>query len=126
LEINLPEYAIRKGFLAQAKRQEEGNKLGKSEWDRLTLQCKRMIEISSESFVFIYSRNGIFILPANTIVACKESQDLFILNPQNIGQFYKNHFKCYVGDTRIISIESLKLPDPKIHSGVEIIGTLEG
>jgi len=101
LSLNLPGYSVRKGFLAQAKRQEPGKALGNREWTRLRDQCDLMLKFSPESFVFVYSLNGVFVVPAIGVVACVGVEDLHTLHPMTLSSFYKEHFMCFVGDRRI-------------------------
>ena len=55
LDVALPDYTTTKGFLAQAKRAEPGNLFNKTEWNRLHNQCKKMLDRTPDSFVFVYS-----------------------------------------------------------------------
>lgn len=77
LALDLPGYSVKKGFLAQAKRQEP------------------------ESFVFVYGLNGVFAVPAIGVAACIQPEDLHTLHPKTLSGFYKEHFMCFVGDRRI-------------------------
>lgn len=103
LSLDLPELKIRKGFLAQAKRQEPGSPLFTREWDDLVDQCKKMISFTPESFVFIYAYNGVFMVPAVTVAHCVGREDLHTLNPEKTSIFYKRHFQCFIGDLKIDS-----------------------
>ena len=103
LHLNLPGYVVKKGFLAQAKRQEPGKHLSKDEWGRLYNQCLTMLQFSSESYVFIYSLNGVYVVPAISVVACTSVEDLHTLHPKILSAFYKEHFMCFVGDRAIDS-----------------------
>jgi hypothetical protein len=111
LSLNLPGYNVRKGFLAQAKRQEPGSRLSRREWERLQQQCGKMLSYSPESYVFIYSINGVFMVPAISVVACAGVEDLHTLHPKKTGAFYREHFECYVGDKRMDSDVSSVLAD---------------
>lgn len=92
LHLDFPDFEARKGFLAQAKRQNEGRRLSTTEWGRLTDQCKKMMKFSNASFVFVYSLNGFFVVSAVSVLACKGSEDLHTLHPMRIHHFYKKHF----------------------------------
>jgi hypothetical protein len=96
-------YSVKKGFLAQAKRQEPGKPLATSEWKRMQAQCNTMLNFTSDSYVFIYSLNGVFVVPAISVAACQAVEDLHTLHPKNLSAFYKEHFMCFVGDRAIDS-----------------------
>jgi hypothetical protein len=110
LEFNLPDYQVKKGFLAQAKRIEKGKRLVTREWDRLVEQCTKMLSISNMSFVFIYSRAGVSVVPALAIKSATGPTNLNDFYPRTLVRFYEDHFECRVGDPRISSadIETLK------------------
>lgn len=54
LDIDLPEYRVKKGFLAQAKKANPDRLLQKYEWERMIEQCKKMMELTPDSFIFVY------------------------------------------------------------------------
>jgi hypothetical protein len=96
----LPEYAVKKGFLAQAKLIEPSRSIRARDFAEMQEQCGKMLEISSDSFLFLYSKNGIFSVPATAVVSSKRT------NPHNlysrsISRFYEEHFSCFLGDRRI-------------------------
>ena len=69
LDINIPNYHVTKGFLAQAKLAEPGRHFSKGEWNRLHDQCETMLRRTPESFVWVYSKErGIRIFPAISVV----------------------------------------------------------
>ncbi len=120
LNLSMPGLSVSKGFLAQAKRQEPGTKLSRAEWKRLTEQCEKMLTYSTESFVFVYSLNGVYMVPAIKVVSCLTVEDLHTLHPQNTGPFYRNHFECFIGDRRLNSILTDSLKELKYRDGIEI------
>lgn len=102
LDIDLKNYSVKKGFLAQSKLIKAGGLISKSEFERMQNQCKIMLDISPDSFVFIYSITGISVVPAIAILNsnfCKVS-DFY---SKKLSGFYEEHFKCFIGDHRIIS-----------------------
>ena len=103
LDVDLPKYRIKKGFLAQAKRAEPGVPL--KNWEHLIHQCKKMVERTEESFVFIYSRNeGIRIFPAVAVISLK-SKDIFDLYSLSVQTFFEKHLECFIGDLRLDSTD---------------------
>ncbi len=72
-------------------------------WKRMQAQCNTMLNFTSDSYVFIYSLNGVFVVPAISVAACQAVEDLHTLHPKNLSAFYKEHFMCFVGDRAIDS-----------------------
>jgi hypothetical protein len=120
LRLALPDYSVVKRFLAQAKRQEAGRKLAADEWARLSNQCKKMLNHTPESFVFIYSSNGVHMIPAISVTACSRREDLHTLHPMTTGKFYTEHFRCFVGDRRIDGPTPAVLDNLRYRAGIEI------
>lgn len=107
LDISLPDYNTKKGFLVQAKRAEPGVQFRKEDWDRLISQCERMLDITPDSFVFVYSRSKsvskrIRIFSASAVRGSR-SRSIFNLYHRGIKQFFVDHLECFIGDTRIDS-----------------------
>ena len=115
LSLSLPGLRVVKGFLAQAKRQEPGSKLVRSEWDRLQIQCRKMIRHTPESFVFVYSLNGVYMIPAVKVLSCTDIEDLHTLHLKEL-VVYRSPFECFIGDPRVDSatpaaLEHLRYPE---------------
>jgi hypothetical protein len=121
LRINFPDYQVAKGFLAQAKRQRAGKKLSAHEWNRMRDQCSEMLERTAESFVFVYSQDGVHMVPAVAVVACQQPHDLHDLHPITTGRFYAEHFRCFIGDRRIDRPTTSVLDGLSYETGIEII-----
>src|SRR5262245_29806061 len=68
LDIDIPRYSVKKGFLAQAKLIEPTDRMPARELQRLIEQCDQMLRYSSDSFVFLYSRESISVVPAISVV----------------------------------------------------------
>lgn len=103
LDLNLPNYRARKGFLAQAKRAEPGLQFSKSDWKRLCLQCDTMLLRTPDSFVWAYSKSrGIRIFSANSVLGL-ESRCIFDLYSRSVSSFFENHIECFIGDRRLNS-----------------------
>ena len=110
LDLDLPDYRVKKGFLAQAKRAEPDGRFSGRDWDRLCLQCEKMLRRTPDSFVFVYSiSEGIRIFPAISILGLESGNVFDLYRPQNIKLFSKSHLECYIGDPRLNStnIETL-------------------
>ena len=100
LNIDLSDYRVSKGFLAQAKLIREGRDLNNSEYDRMQNQCERMLRISPASFVFLYSKDGIYVVSAISIVSTNRI-DPYNLYGRSIRRFYEEHFSSFIGDRRL-------------------------
>jgi hypothetical protein len=105
LDIDLPGYRTKKGFLAQAKKAEPGRPFHNREWQILIAQCNIMLQRTSDSFVFIYSvERGLRIFPANSVVGLT-SNDIFDLYDRGVSGFFENHIECFIGDPRLNSTD---------------------
>lgn len=99
LSVNLDEFQVNKGFLAQAKRIQNDRSV-----DMKTLkgQCKRMLRYTPDSFVFLYKETGVRIVPAIGVVSLNSHNlsvtELYSRSPQS---FFEEHFECFVGDRKI-------------------------
>ena len=109
VDIAMPYFRAIKGFLAQAKRAEPGQKFSKKDWDRLQAQCETMLLRTPDSFVWVYSKTkGIRIFPAVSVSTLK-SNDIFDLYSRSVSSFFESHIECFIGDRRLNStnIETL-------------------
>lgn len=108
LSINLNSYQITKGFLAQAKRIGPDSYFPPKEKTRLLTQCNLMLSHTIASFVFLYSRDDISIVPATAVVA-SNGVNPWQLYPRSISSFFERHIECFIGDPRIASTNILDL-----------------
>lgn len=102
LSIDLPDYQVKKGFLAQAKRIPPGGALSTDECDRLKEQCEEMLACSPASFVFIYAPYEILVVPALAVLSAKtcDPRELYTCS---VERFYEDHFQSYLGDRALSS-----------------------
>jgi hypothetical protein len=100
IDIEMPDYRVKKGFLVQSKRLEVGANLPEAERKRLVEQCERMLAITQDAFVFLYSKSGVTPLRANAVVAA-EGRNLYSLPTYNIATVYADFALCWVGDRNI-------------------------
>ena len=98
LNIALPEFAVSKGFLAQAKLIRKG---GSGDLKELRQQCKKMLVLSPDSFVFLYGQDGVRVVPAIAVVGAKV--DPVLLYSRSAQRFFEEHFECFIGDGNIKS-----------------------
>jgi len=98
LNITLPEFVVSKGFLAQAKLIRNSNS---GDLKKLKQQCKKMLDLSPDSFVFLYGQDGVRVVPAISVVAAKV--DPLLLYSRSAQRFFEEHFECFIGDGNIQS-----------------------
>lgn len=85
-------------------------KMGRSEFERLREQCNRMLKISSGSFVFVYSQNDVYVIPAEQIVASKGGS-LTQYDFKNLKTFMEDYLKCFTGDRNINGLRNEDFDD---------------
>lgn len=107
LQLTVGNTTISKRFLAQAKVgkfSRYNSKYPTVPYNRkFQSQCQKMLEYSSDSFVFIYTRKGIFVVPALSVrLANKNSLNLRQhYCYERFGKFYRDFFRCFIGDHKI-------------------------
>jgi hypothetical protein len=120
VSFDFPDFKISKGFLAQAKRVEPNGYISSDDWDRMVVQCKKMLWLTSESFVFLYSRTGITIVPATAIVSAQGRCNPHDFYFRRITRFYEDHFECFVGDLQISSADIATLERLKVRHSIHL------
>ena len=110
LDIEIPGYSAKKGFLAQAKKAEPDHPFSSRDWNRLRSQCESMLKRTPDSFVFVYSKqSGIRIFPANATLELKSKNifDLYNHGVSRLGvsRFFEDHIECSIGDSRLNSTD---------------------
>ena len=101
LDIDLSDFRVKKGFMAQAKRAEPKQAFGDDDWSRLVEQCTNMLMRTPDAFVFVYSRSlGIRVLPASSVLG---SDARVLLDHYNHGlvRFFEDHLTSFIGDRRL-------------------------
>jgi hypothetical protein len=94
LEVDLADVAFRKGFLAQAKREKGGHGM-----QRLRQQCQQMLALTPDSFVFLYGKKGVEVLPA--LLYAEGSLGLRHADPWDLERFFAAHFASFIGDRKL-------------------------
>jgi hypothetical protein len=113
LDLQLDDYRVRKGLLAQAKRLEPGQNMSASELQRLRGQCEKMLSITPASMVFLYHTEGVTPISATATLAY-QNRDLFEISTWPMNIFYIDFVKCWIGDPQIqatdqASLEALRM-----------------
>lgn len=101
LEMNLPEYKVTKGFLAQAKRIEPDGSMRSAEFDRMVAQCNKMLELSSAAFVFLYGKERFGVVSAAAVAGLRHRTNPWELYSRSVQRFFEEHFQCFIGDRRL-------------------------
>ena len=87
-------FKVNKGFLAQAKIITSGLNVGE-----LHSQCERMLRLSPDSFVFLYSRVGVTVVPAISVMGTTGNPTE--LYSRSAARFFEEHFESFIGDGSI-------------------------
>ncbi|OAI22056.1 hypothetical protein A1351_20695 [Methylosinus sp. R-45379] len=96
----LPDFEVNKGFLAQAKLINPGERMSKKESKRLRDQCDKMLSISPASFVFLYTPYGVSVVPAISIHG-SQSREPHEFYQRSVTRFFEEHFESFIGDRRL-------------------------
>ncbi len=101
LNIDLKDYKVAKGFLAQAKRiRRNDNRMTSRDYDAMKEQCERMLQFTPDSFVFLYGDTEVVIVPASSVVAAARCNPHELYSKTIVG-FFVSYLECFVGDPRI-------------------------
>ena len=108
LDIDLPDYSVRKGFIAQAKRLGSGEELDGSNREKLLEQCRRMVSFTPASLVLLYSRHGVHPVSATAVLAAR-GYNLYSLETYSTAIMYRDFAICWLGDQRIQATDRASL-----------------
>ncbi|MCK4698227.1 MAG: hypothetical protein KAT53_07990 [Dehalococcoidia bacterium] len=117
LDIKLPELEQSKGFLAQAKSERQGIRVDKrpyglnavsfptgSESNRLRSQAIKMLSVTPDSFIIIYSISGFMVVPASAIQGIRHHgllNQVIQLYGKPVDRFFKEFIMCFIGDPKL-------------------------
>ncbi|MGD6856364.1 hypothetical protein ACQCVO_14910 [Bacillus infantis] len=111
IEVTIDGKTIKKAFLAQAKTAEvKGGKKSTSKYiytynKDIPGQAENMLSITSDSFFFLYTNEGIYVVSALHVHGNdKKSINTKELYYKEFGEFYSEFFKCFIGDHKIAEI----------------------
>lgn len=118
-------FEVKKGFLAQAKRLEQGKRLNTRDYNQLKKQCRDMLAVTPASFVFLYSTTGVTVVSANAVVS-QSKQDLWKLKIWDLFVLFLDFAICWVGDTRLQTTSRRSLDDLRVafdaNAAIEVAG----
>ena len=119
-------YEVKKGFLAQAKRLESGKYLSTDAYNDLRKQCHDMLNVTSASYVFLYSTTGVTVVSANAVTAAL-NQDLWALPTYPLAALYYDFAICWIGDKRLRTTSRRSLKDLRANldanAAIKVLGT---
>ena len=98
LNIALPDFTVSKGFLAQAKLIRNGSS---GDLEALQRQCDKMLNLSPDSFLFLYGTHGVRVVPAISVIGA--NVDPLYLYSRSAQRFFEEHLQCFIGDRNITS-----------------------
>jgi hypothetical protein len=107
LDIRFQDFRVQKAFLGQAKRIPGGRDPDRQLLsDRnLEAQCRKMLDITPASFVFVYTQDEVTVVPAvdvYSLLNCTRPRPTVMLHRKKVGSFYAEFFKTFIGDHRIV------------------------
>lgn len=114
IDIDTSAESIRKGFIAQSKRLEPGERLDGREYRRLLTQCERMADFTPASLVFLYHKEDVRVVSANAVLSRRDS-DLWSIETWPIETLYEDFAICWFGDHR------LQATDPASLEGLRVL-----
>jgi len=124
LDIRFRGFKQTKGFLSQAKIEKHGIFVRKgfmgattvsfsygNEFERLNEQADKMLSVTPDSFVIIYSPKGFVVVPASSVKGLARRGKLYA---KPVNRFFKEYLMCFIGDPRLKayndrSLESLRV-----------------
>ena len=111
ISMTVDDITITKGYLAQAKvakaaYRDDKNKLHARVYDpRLSDQTQKMLDISSSSVVFIYSKYGVHVVPATATKLWNRNRvDTTKQYYMSLGEYYSEMYRSFVGDTNLAKV----------------------
>lgn len=111
-----------KGFLAQSKFERKGE-FGDLWLDnRVKYQADRMLQVTPESFIFVYHKKGFYVMPARVVRNVSPN----VTGVKGFGipivEFFKNFLICFLGDNNLKAYDDQTLEDLKrklqVRSGI--------
>ena len=111
--FDAPDLRYSKGLLVQAKRVEPEQEMTTAAHADLVDQCNKMLSRTSAAYIFDYARSG---MRCGSAMAIQGSSDrhLYRQCAWTPFRFFWELFRCFVGDSHIVSADPADLPIPNI------------
>jgi hypothetical protein len=71
----------------------------------LFAQCQAMLSITADSFVFVYCSDGIFVVPAISIVSLEVGGRPLNIYAKRLRYFMMDFMQCFLGDALISAVD---------------------
>jgi hypothetical protein len=71
----------------------------------LFAQCESMLSITPDSFVFVYSSEGIFVLPAISVVSLEVGGRPLNIYSKSLRHFMQDFLQCFLGDPLVSAVD---------------------
>jgi hypothetical protein len=78
--------------------------MSRSDYDRMFRQCTDMLEITSDSFIFIYTANDDYVIPATAVIAGQGYRKQQQYYCKNFKLFMTDYLKSFIGDITLNGI----------------------
>jgi len=117
LNIDVPNLQQSKGFLSQAKMEGRGisARVGfptrvafPSSDQHLSEQVGKMLDITPDSFVIVYSDSGFVVVPASSVQGLKHTDNLY---GKPVKLFFQEFLMCFIGDPHLNGWSNAKLEE---------------
>ena len=115
LRMSGRDFDVRKGYLIQGKLVRNlsldcGVRSPFGQNDRVTGQCKRMLGVTPESYLWFYTPSGVSVLRAGTVLGVEPST-VHLVERRSLYEFFLTGFRSWSGDPRLgdISKESIEV-----------------
>jgi hypothetical protein len=102
VSLDTPSAKYSKGVLVQAKRAEPDESISTGDLQRLSRQCKTMLTFTPSAFVFNYARGSMRCAPATRFAEATDRR-LHRQCAWTSYRFFRELFRCPIGDPRITS-----------------------
>ena len=83
----------------------------------LFAQCESMLSITPDSFVFVYSSDGIFVLPAISVVSLEVGGRPLNIYSKSLRHFMQDFLQCFLGDPLVSAVDDDTLRRVRVRAG---------
>ncbi|WP_237152087.1 hypothetical protein [Oryzibacter oryziterrae] len=116
LSVNSPDFSVSKGVLVQAKILQNVRELMTNfMYPTFTLdnhlrgQIQNMLQITPESFVWVYAEPGVRVMRAGTLAGCGNHRTVLEVENRSLANFMGQFLSCWHGDYRFAAADKNSL-----------------
>lgn len=132
LKVEIEDFSIEKGFLAQAKLSGRGGvsvraggpgvystvMVSATAGDRtLRAQCDQMLAVTPDSYVVVYDYDDILVVPASSVAHLHHDAGTQPLYSKSIGNFFSEFLMSFVGDPALKAHDDQSLRELRDRTG---------